>query len=92
MNPRKSLKKAFLAVAAVTVLTLGIGAPVWMNNDIIATPSAPTASIPNQDSVMTISEYGEKFWRNQKGQLHRTDGPAIEFWNGEKEWYVSGRF
>jgi hypothetical protein len=26
-------------------------------------------------------------WRNAKGQLHRTDGPAIEFSNGSKEWF-----
>ena len=29
-------------------------------------------------------------WRNAKGQLHRTDGPAIEFSNGSKEWYIDG--
>jgi len=26
-------------------------------------------------------------WRNAKGQLHRTDGPAIEFVNGDKQWF-----
>jgi len=25
-----------------------------------------------------IDEYGTKRWRNIKGRLHRTDGPAVE--------------
>jgi len=29
-------------------------------------------------------------WRNAKGQLHRTDGPAIELANGDKLWHVDG--
>ena len=31
-----------------------------------------------------------KEYRNEKGELHRTDGPAIEWSNGTKEWYVNG--
>ena len=33
---------------------------------------------------------GNKIWRNSAGQLHRTDGPAIERANGTKEWYIKG--
>jgi hypothetical protein len=29
------------------------------------------------------------YWRNEQGQLHRLDGPAIE-WRSIKEWYVNG--
>lgn len=27
-------------------------------------------------------------WRNEQDELHRVDGPAIEFLNGGKQWYV----
>ena len=32
-------------------------------------------------------ENGNKVWRNEKGQVHRLDGPAIEYANGTKYWY-----
>ena len=31
---------------------------------------------------------GSKFWC-LKGKLHREDGPAIEWANGDKEWYLN---
>jgi hypothetical protein len=30
-------------------------------------------------------------YRNSLGKLHRTDGPAIEYRNGNKEWYINGK-
>jgi hypothetical protein len=30
-------------------------------------------------------------WYNDKDQPHRLDGPAIEYVNGSKEWYVDGK-
>lgn len=27
-------------------------------------------------------------WGNEQGQIHRIDGPAVEYLNGAKEWYV----
>ncbi len=30
-------------------------------------------------------------WYNDKGQLHRLDGPAVEYANGSKEWCVEGK-
>lgn len=33
---------------------------------------------------------GHKEWRNSKGELHREDGPAIEYFDGAKEWYRNG--
>lgn len=38
-----------------------------------------------------IDQFGNKFWRNEKGQLHREDGPAIEYASGQKEWYLNGQ-
>ena len=31
-----------------------------------------------------------KIWRNAEGQFHRTDGPAVEWANGSKYWYLEG--
>ena len=28
-------------------------------------------------------------WKNDQGHLHRLDGPAIEYSNGYKAWYVN---
>ena len=28
---------------------------------------------------------------NKQGELHRTDGPAIEYADGSKEWYLNGK-
>ena len=30
-----------------------------------------------------------KIWKNSAGQLHRTDGPAVEFVNEDKEWWFN---
>lgn len=42
-------------------------------------------------STMEIDYLGNKIWRNEKGEYHREDGPAIEYWNGDKEWWVDGK-
>ena len=31
----------------------------------------------------------KKEYRNEKGELHRLDGPAVEFSNGNKWWYLN---
>jgi hypothetical protein len=31
-----------------------------------------------------------KEYRNEKGQLHREDGHALEHTNGSKYWYING--
>jgi hypothetical protein len=33
---------------------------------------------------------GYRVWRNEAGEFHREDGPAVEYENGDKEWYLSG--
>ena len=38
-----------------------------------------------------IDEDGNKIWKNDKGQYHRIDGPAIEFADGTKSWYINGQ-
>jgi hypothetical protein len=34
---------------------------------------------------------GNKVWRNPAGQFHRKEGPAIEYANGDKKWWVNGQ-
>jgi len=34
-----------------------------------------------------IDSEGNKFWRNNAGECHREDGPAIEYENGDKSWW-----
>jgi hypothetical protein len=37
------------------------------------------------------SKYGIEYL-NELGQYHREDGPAIEFSDGTKYWYIKGQF
>ena len=43
------------------------------------------------DSLCYTDSYGNKFWKNKDVQLHRINGPAVEYVNGTKEWFVNGR-
>jgi hypothetical protein len=45
----------------------------------------------NNDTRYELDENGNKIWRNSAGQLHRTDGPAVEYANGSKEWWFNGQ-
>ena len=38
-----------------------------------------------------VSENGSTFWY-QNNQLHRKDGPAVEYAGGTKFWYRNGQF
>ncbi len=31
-------------------------------------------------------------WHNDKDQLHRLDGPAVEYANGDKAWLVESKY
>ena len=42
-----------------------------------------------------IDKFGNKRWFNKRwfnkqGDLHREDGPALEWATGRKEWYLNG--
>jgi len=39
---------------------------------------------------METDKYGNRYWYNQNGLLHREDGPAVEWIDGTKEWYRNG--
>jgi hypothetical protein len=44
------------------------------------------------ESVMEIDKFGNKHWRNSKGDLHRIGGPAVEWRDGDKDWYQNGQY
>jgi hypothetical protein len=37
-----------------------------------------------------ISKTGSIFYSNENSKWHREDGPAIEYANGNREWYLNG--
>jgi hypothetical protein len=43
------------------------------------------------DRVAKIDQHGTKYWRDHCGKMHRDDGPAIEWPNGDKWWYHHGK-
>ena len=49
-------------------------------------------SIPASTCKIEVKVHsnGIKYWY-QNGQLHRVDGPAIEYSNGTKYWYQNGQ-
>jgi hypothetical protein len=46
-----------------------------------------------REQYIRIDEDGDKFYYRDKAMtvLHRSDGPAIEYTNGSKSWYVDGK-
>ena len=38
-----------------------------------------------------VDRYGTKYWCNEKGQLHRINGPATICADGRREWYQNGK-
>ena len=38
---------------------------------------------------LEIDKLGHKYWYLE-GKLHRVDGPAVEYANGDKYWYLEG--
>jgi len=42
------------------------------------------------ESKLTIDKYGTKEWRLPSGELHRENGPAVEWSNGDTSWWING--
>ena len=40
--------------------------------------------------TVTVDGYGTHFWY-LNGQLHREDGPAVEYTNGTRYWFLNGQ-
>ena len=44
---------------------------------------------PNPNTpILTVTHNGYKFWELPNGELHRTDGPAVEYPSGSKAWFL----
>ena len=35
-------------------------------------------------------EWTSKYWIDEADEFHREDGPAVEYYTGEKSWYIHG--
>jgi len=44
-----------------------------------------------QTYKVTVDKYKTIRWYNDKGQLHRLDGPAVECADGLKQWFVNDK-
>ena len=40
-------------------------------------------------SKLTIDDFGNKYWHNEKREYHREDGPAVESFDGIKHWMIN---
>ena len=45
----------------------------------------------NNDSRMYKNKYGNKVWRNSRGEIHRKDDPAFIQRDGHEEWRINGQ-
>ena len=44
----------------------------------------------DNDLIREVDKYGTIRYYNKERQLHRLDGPAVEYNDGSKEWYQNG--
>jgi hypothetical protein len=44
----------------------------------------------DNESFFEFDRWGNKFWKNKEGKLHRLDGPAVDYVDGRKQWYKNG--
>ena len=40
--------------------------------------------------TLTVDKHGTRIYRNSLGQYHRIHGPALEYADGSKSWYLNG--
>ncbi len=52
---------------------------------------AEPITVVEEKASFVIDEFGNKFWRNKNGEFHREGGPAAEFADGYKKWYLNGK-
>jgi hypothetical protein len=45
----------------------------------------------NESTLEIDKKYGTKKWRNAERQLHRLDGPAMEYSYGSQYWFQDGK-
>ena len=40
---------------------------------------------------VTVDDYGTQCWYNEQGELHNEHGPAVEYADGTKYWYLNDK-
>ena len=68
----------------------------WDNEELVRGHNVPPAFVKaiNEgacDWMMTANGY-KHMHLNKDGKLHREDGPAVEYADGYKAWWISGEF
>ena len=43
------------------------------------------------ESKLRNNESGDEFWMLPNRDYHKEDGPAVEFSDGDKEWWLNGK-
>jgi hypothetical protein len=61
----------------------------WLNDEMVEEKDLPMNK-KDEWPKCEIDKYGNKYWKNEEGQYHRENGPAIEWNNGDKSWYING--
>jgi hypothetical protein len=46
---------------------------------------------PEEEGELRVDKHGTKRWFDKKGRLHRDDGPAIIYVDGENRWYKNNK-
>jgi hypothetical protein len=85
-----------MGITDKVVHTSNNGTPINLSVVIekFLTPSNTNESIkidPSMESKLTIDKYGTKKWILPNGKWHREDGPAIEYSDDDKFWYINGK-
>ena len=44
-----------------------------------------------EEPTMTVDRCGNRIWRLSNGKYHRVDGPAIEWVDGSKGWFINDK-
>jgi len=63
-----------------------------MNNDKQLIYEQYLAVTENTRQNPVVDRRGNKHWYNENNKLHREDGPAAEYADGTKRWYINGKF
>ncbi len=63
----------------------------WLMQQTLSNGEKYSDEASRKRADKTITPFGEAFWRNSAGDLHREDGPASVWGDGSKEWWVNGR-
>lgn len=53
----------------------------------------PDMGVPANDPslIRKVDRFGTVRYRNRDGLLHREDGPAVEYADGSREWFLDGQ-